>query len=245
MKQRIRLYIADMDEAFVAGVRGFAGRKGDIEIVGSSVNGIRALNDIIRLTPDVLLTDVSLPGLDGIALLRESQRLRKPPAVIVCTGFYSLACMECARRYGASFFLCKPVEAENLCDLVMECGGNRPTASAPKSIIEDDAERRRIAAARAVLKRIGMPARLSGSGYIVEAVARYHGDATLLKNLSRGLYAHLATRMDTTVPRVERSLRSAIAVAYERGELRDRFPRRPSNKEFIEYVMRAVDEESD
>lgn len=243
--KKVRLYIADMDEAFVAGMRAFAGRKGDIEIIGSSVNGIRALNDIIRLTPDVLLTEVSLPGLDGIALLRESQRLRRPPAAIVCTGFYSLACMECARRHGASFFLCKPVEPDNLADLILECGRNRPPVSTPNANPEDDAERRRAATARAVLKRLGMPARLSGSSYIIEAVARHHGDATMMKNLSRGLYAQLASRMDTTVPRVERSLRSAIAVAYERGELRDRFPRRPSNKEFIEYMMRAVEEEGE
>ena len=243
--KKVRLYIADMDEAFVAGVRDFASRGGKIETVGSSGNGNRALNDIIRLKPDVLITEVPLPGLDGIALLREIRRLTKPPAAIVCTAFYSNACMECARRNGVSFFLIKPVNPANLTELILECGRNLPLLPAPESERVDAAERRRAARAHLLLKRLGMPAKLSGCGYIVEAVARYHGEALLMKNLSRGLYAQLASRMDTTVSRVERSLRSAIAVAYERGDLRQRFPRRPSNKEFIEYMMRAVDEESE
>lgn len=235
--KKVALYIADMDEAFVSRIRSAFNRQDAIEVVGSCSDGNRALKDIIRLAPDVLLTDISLPGLDGFALLREGRKLSKPPEVIVCTEFYSGACMECARRCGASFFLCKPIEPESLSALVLECGRNRPAIP-----MDGESRHRQTAAAHALLKRIGMPARLAGSAYVVEAVSHCRGDAALMKNLSRGLYAELAERMDTTVPRIERSLRNAIAVAYERGALREVFTCRPSNKEFIEYIMKAVDD---
>lgn len=243
--RKVTLYIADMDEAFVSRVYGAIVRHASIEIVGRNGNGAQSLKDVIRLSPDVLLVDIPLPGLDGIALLRECQRLKRPPSVVVCTSFYSPACMECARRYGAAFFLCKPIDPASLPELILECHRCKPPAQPMKSIEEDETARRRATVARSMLKHLGMPSNLSGSAYLVEAVVQLHNDALLMKNLSRGLYAELARRMNTTAARVERSLRSAIAVAYERGAMRERFHRRPSNKEFIEYMMRAVDEEEE
>ena len=242
--KKVRLYIADMDELFVAKVRGIASRKSAIEIVGSSGDGVQAVRDIEQLMPDVLLTDTALPGVDGIALLRQSQRLKRPPVVVICTGFYSNASIERARRYGASFFLCKPVDPQSLSDMLVECGQCASVGApvANNRDPEDAGARNRAAAVRGLLKQLGIPARLNGSAYIIEAVVRCNGNALLMKNLSKGLYAELAVRMDTTVARVERSMRSAIAIAWERGTLREHMPFRPSNKAFIEFVMRAVDE---
>ena len=235
---RIRLYIADLDAAFIARIRAAAAPCREIEIVGTASDGAVALNDIQRLRPDVLLTDIPLPGLDGIALLREAHRMRKPPAVIVCTRFYSNASMECACKYGASFFLCKPVEPASLPRLILECGG---TDAAEEPAEADAPRQRRSEQAKRLLRRLGFPAKLSGSGYLLEAALLAGDDPLLMKNLSRGVYCQLASRMGTTVSRVERCLRSAISVAYDRGELSARFPSRPSNRELLDYLLRELD----
>ena len=83
---RVTLYIADMDGGFISQVRNLLSGNHYIEIVGSASDGRRALNDIQRLSPDVLLTDISLPEMDGISLLRETRRFRHPPTVIVCSA---------------------------------------------------------------------------------------------------------------------------------------------------------------
>lgn len=237
------LYIADMDRQFVTSVRNAVAGSHGIALVGNSDNGRNALKDIIRLSPDVVLADIPLPELDGIALLRETQRLRRPPAVIICTRFCSDATLQCACKYGAAFFLCKPIELKALPGLIVECAlsvRNTPTGStAPNN--EGEAMNMRAEIARRMLKELGMPARLDGSAYILEAVLHCHGDDKLLRNLSSGLYAELANRLETTAPRIERSLRSAIAIAYERGALRQRFPQKPSNKAFLEYFMGSVE----
>ena len=81
-----------------------------------------------------------------------------------------------------------------------------------------------------------------GAAYCLEAAVYCHDDAMLLRNLSKGLYAQLAQRMGTTVSRIERSMRSAIGIAYDRGTLNRHFSHRPTNREFLEYLMNAVDQ---
>lgn len=241
---RVTLYIADMDARFIDRVRRALAGHPDIAVSGSAGDGVRALEEIRRLNPDVLLTDISLPGLDGVALLRETRRLQRPPAVIICTRFCSDAIMACTCRLGASFFLCKPVEPARLPGLILECQACR--APAPREAIREDesAPQQRLAAsARALLVRMGMSPRLSGYAYALQAVQCCRGDGRLLKNLSSGVYARLAAQTGSTVPRVERALRSAIATAYERGALREHFPRRPTNRQFIEYLLREADAE--
>lgn len=241
--EKYRVYIADMDQAFTASVRRALASNAALAVVGNAANGRQAMKDIVRLAPDIVLADIPLPELDGIALLRETRRLRHPPAVIICTRFCSDASMQCACKYNAAFFLCKPIDCRALPGLLIECG-KAASASAnlhDGTIAADESTDGRGEIARSLLREYGMPARLDGCAYLIEAALCAQGDAMLFRNLSNGLYAVLARLMGTTVPRIERSLRSAIGVAYERGSLSRFFAQKPSNKAFLEHFMRAVD----
>lgn len=242
--EKYSLYICDLDERFVSMVRSVVSESTAIDVVGNSDNGRQGLGEILRLKPDVVLTDIPLPGLDGIALLRQTRRFVQPPAVIICTRFYSDAIMRQASRYGAAYFLCKPIELQTLPGLIAECGGCRAESSVRHPEVDeiDEVQRRRAGIALSLLKELGLSPRLYGSAYILEAALHCHDDATLFKNLTQGLYAVLAGRMDTTPSRIERSLRNAIDIAYERGTLSRHFPHKPTNKEFLEHIMRAIDE---
>ena len=242
--KKCRFYIADMDEQFVTRVRGAIARCAGIEIVGSTGNGRTALTESLRLKPDVVMTDIPLPELDGISLLHEFRRISNAPSVIVCTRFYSDASMQCASKYGAAFFLCKPIEIATLPELILECARSRqePVLNTENRMLENEAQRLRGAITLELLKDLGMSARLDGAAYCIEAAVYCHDDALLMRNLSKGLYAQLAQRMGTTVSRIERSMRSAIAIAYNRGTLSRHFSHRPTNREFLEFLMNAVDQ---
>ena len=152
--------------------------------------------------------------------------------------------MQCASRNGAAFFLCKPIETSTLPELILECGRSRqePILDSDNQRLENDTERLRGAIVHKLLKELGMSARLDGAAYFMETAVHCHGDALLFKNLSKGLYAQLAQRMDTTVSRIERSMRCAIAIAYDRGTLSQHFSHRPTNREFIEFLMYTVEQ---
>ena len=242
--RKCRFYIADMDEQFTRKIRAVIARCSGIEVVGNAANGRTALTEVLRLKPDVVMTEIPLPELDGISLLREFRRFSPAPSVIVCTRFYSDASLQCTSRNGAAFFLCKPIETATLPELILECGRSRqePIFDSDNQRLENDAELLRGAIVHKLLKELGMSARLDGAAYFVETAVHCHGDALLFRNLSKGLYAQLAQRMDTTVSRIERSMRSAIAIAYDRGTLSQHFSHRPTNREFIEYLMHTVEQ---
>ena len=241
---KLKLYIADVDAEHIEKMRQCATRSGRFEIVGTSGDGSRALKQIQSLKPHLLVTDVPLPGLDGIMLLKELQALKCQPVSIVCTRFYSDECVARACRYGARYFMYKPVDYNRIAEIMQECWADsqrshqaitgRPQSALPNA--------EKINLAREIIRNLGIPAKLSGCQYLVESILRLDDNMALLRNLSKGLYAEIAKELDATPGGVERSMRSAISAAYARGNMSKYFERCPTNKEFIEFLHQQVND---
>lgn len=239
---RIRLLVVDADPIFTDKVcRSLAGAS-NIEIVGTECNGHQAMKRIALLHPDMILMDVQLPGMDGLSILKETRLMKRPPIVIFCTRFYSEFSMENAQRNGAAYFLYKPIEFHALSGLITECyaAAHAATQSVPRGIAAESRVNE-IPQIRALLMEMGIPSRLTGNLYLVESILLIKDNRMLLSNLSKGLYSELSIKMGTTPARVERALRNAISIAYDRGRLKKYFACRPSNKEFIEYMLNALE----
>ena len=230
------MFIADADEAHIENVTRCVSRYRKIEIVGTAKDGMTALKHIARDEPDALLTDIQLPGLDGIMLLKDIRLLQHPPISIVCTHFYSDFCVTKANRYGACYVLYKPVDYNRLPEVILECyksgmAARRSAGFASKAAGQQGS------VVRSLLNDMGIPSKLAGAHYLIESILCLEDDSALMRNLSKGLYQSVAQRMHTTPERVERSLRSAISIGYDRGSLGKLFPAKPTNKAFIEYLM--------
>ena len=85
--EKIKLFIADANPEHIERVRHALAQSETLRIAGTSCDGRSALRQIVRLNPDALLTDIQLPGLDGISLLKELRYMKRPPVCIVCTRF--------------------------------------------------------------------------------------------------------------------------------------------------------------
>ncbi len=242
---RIRLFIVDVDPVHTINVCKSIASISNIEIIGTEEDGSKALKRISALHPDVLLTDIQLPGLDGIGLLKEIQLLRHPPITIVCTRFYSDISLEYAYKHGAAYFLYKPVEYHMLPEIISECYKSFRNDSR-RNTFPNDAQQIRlndISRIRNLLIQMSISPKLIGSLYMTESVLRLKENFLLIRNLSKGLYAEIAAQMNTTPSRIERSLRNAIATAYEHGTLRQYFKHRPTNKEFIQYILSTLNDD--
>ena len=241
---KLSLYIADVSEEFILNVLASVGRTPSIRVVGFARDGLTALEQIQALHPNVLLTDVQLPGLDGLDLMRRTRQLRQPPLCIACTRFYADIALDAALQCGAAYFVFKPISFERLPGIITSCWEIRRSAS-KKAPASGRADQINIGRIRDMLNDMGFPIRRSGSLFVIESMFRLHMDPGLLRNLSKGLYAELASTFDTTPACIERSLRSAIAYAYEHGGLSEIFPQRPSNRAFIQYILNAFDMETE
>ena len=244
--EKMKLMIADADDPFVELAGHYLSSTPDVEILGRMRSGREALRRIRTDQPDAVLFDLILPELDGISLLRGVMDLPFPPAMICCTRFNSDVALEAARTYGASFLMYKPVELKALHTTIIACTQlHRNVRRANRAALDTGAgSAPQFAHIRNYLVSLGIPSKLIGCGYLAEAVRLAAADVSLTRNLSKGLYLEIARSMNTTPSRVERCIRNAISVAYQSGSLEGKLLTCPSNKEFINYMLRSFEGET-
>jgi len=240
---RIKLLIADSDKRFAEMASHFMMNYADIEVIGCKHNGQDALRAIRSGHPDVVLFDAVLPELDGITLLRHVNEMQRHPAMICCTRFYSDITMEAMRTFGAAYLLLKPVELQTLHPLITSCAQLNRSIQADNRALNENLEHRseRRVLIRNFIVSLGIPSKLIGCSYLVEALCLAKEEPSLIRNLSKGLYLEIARSMNSTPTRIERCIRNAISIGFNTGGLDANLTSCPSNKEFINYALRLLD----
>lgn len=241
--EKIRLLIVDVDALFADLAQRFLQNFPDIEVIGIESNGQDALRCIRTLRPDAVLFDAVIPGMDGIALLRNVNELNNPPAMICCTRFYSDVTVEAMRTFGAAYIMFKPVELQALHPAITSCTKlHRKMRSINRNLgVSEQSEHCNTARIRNYIVSLGVPSKLIGCSYLTESVRLAQEDISLTRNLSKGLYLEIARSMNSSPSRIERCIRNAISAAYHSGALEGKMVSCPSNKEFINYILRTIE----
>ena len=240
----IKLLIVDAEDSFSELAGHYLSGFPDMEILGRERSGRFALHRIRSELPDAVLFDLILPELDGISLLRGVMDMPSPPAMICCTRFSSDVALEAARTYGACYLLYKPVELKALHPAISTCTRlHRSIRRVNRAALESDSRGdQQYIHIRNHLVSLGIPSKLIGCGYLAEGVRLAATDVSLTRNLSKGLYLEISRSMNTTPSRVERCIRNAISAAYQSGGFEGKMLTCPSNKEFINYVLRTMEQ---
>jgi two-component system response regulator DesR len=114
----IRILLAE-DQAMVRGaLSALLGLEGDIEVLGAAADGEAAWRELQRLKPDVLVTDIEMPGLSGLELAQRIQRHALPIKVVIVTTFGRAGFLRRALDAGVSGYLLKDAPAEDLADAI-------------------------------------------------------------------------------------------------------------------------------
>jgi DNA-binding NarL/FixJ family response regulator len=116
----VRVLLAEDDDGFAAALKALLGDHAEIEVVGRACNGAEAVRLVETLRPDVLVTDVEMPGLDGIEVTRHMRDTGAPVRVVVVTGSDVEAHVWRAHEAGADAFVRKSEAAGRLVDTVLE-----------------------------------------------------------------------------------------------------------------------------
>ena len=241
--EKIKLLLVDQDTRFAELVEHFMKNFPDIDLLGVESNGNDAFQRIRLLRPDAVLFDLVLPGMDGIAMLRKVNGLNNPPAMICCTRFFSDVALEALRTYGAAYVMFKPVELQALHPAIVSCAQlHRKLHRINQCTDYESGDAQiNISRIRNHIVSLGIPSKLIGCSYLTEAVRLAREDLTLTRNLSKGLYLEISRSMHSSPTRIERCIRNAISAAYQSGAFEGQMVSCPSNKEFINYLLRTIE----
>ena len=246
VQNRLRVLVADDNRDLCALLDRAINTQPDMECVGSAYNGAEAVRLIRDTRPDVVILDLVLPLLDGIAVLesvREQERERSPH-VILFTAFGREDSARRAAELGADYFIVKPFDLDTLTARIRQFAREKPPAPssepAPTAPAED-LERQ----VTLIMQEIGIPAHIRGYAYLRQAIMVMAEKRGKISTISRDVYPAVAERYGTTPSRVERAIRHAITLAWERGNPqqvnwifgRDATAIRPSNAEFMATVV--------
>ena len=243
--RKIKLLVADGNAEFRTLVAETLKGADDIEMVGAAKDGQEALHLLEAHSPDVLLMDLVLPRLDGIGVMKGMKT--RSTAVIVASGFISDAISAEVMSLGARYFILKPFDVGMLADRVRSVAGypreGRAVFHDSRSIRSDIELETRITA---IIHEIGVPAHIKGYQYLREAIMVAVRDREAVGAITKVLYPSVARTFNTTPSRVERAIRHAIEVAWDRGDLEtlqkffgytvSHVKGKPTNSEFIAMI---------
>jgi two-component system response regulator (stage 0 sporulation protein A) len=210
----IRIVLVDGSAAYCDVLGSYLNQQAFLEVVGVATNGVKAIEIIKDLRPDVVLLDVLIPQLDGISVLGEFANVEEKPRFIIFTGFGSEEVINRANELGASFFILKPFNHSTLAARIREFSKawqyQRVVQKAEKYFDLDDEVGK-------IMRELGVPVHIKGYNYLHESIVCVFDDQSLLGTLSRRLYPKIAKEFNTTPPKVERAIRNAIQLACARG----------------------------
>ena len=252
METKTRILLADANSEFGKLLEETLRPERDLELAGIAADGPEALAKLRELRPDVLLMDLVLPRLDGLELLRRLPETGCSCAVIVLSGFINAQVVADCAALGAAYFMPKPCDVASLLQRIRQLSQSRDGGLSPEGIDCRSAAQlsRREADLEAtvteIIHEIGVPAHIKGYQYLREAIILTIQDMDIINAVTKVLYPEVAKRYSTTPSRVERAIRHAIEVAWDRGDIEvlqkyfgytvSNIKGKPTNSEFIAMI---------
>ena len=221
MKKAIKILIADENTGDRQALCNELRKAGFTNLLEAG-NGEEALIQIGKNHPDIAIIDVWLSKLDGIGVLNNCQNLKfapdKPPAFIVVSMVSKQSIFIEAANSGADLCLLKPYNVESLCRHINSLARSRNGEEAqaePEQEKAPDME----AQVTKIIHQIGVPAHIKGYQYLRTAILLTIKDSDIINSVTKVLYPSVAKQYSTTTSRVERAIRHAIEVAWDRGDV--------------------------
>ena len=208
-KRLPKIYVADTVEENL--VVEYFKNSDNFEFVGASVDGVSVVDEVLEKQPDILVLEVMLQNLDGFAVLEKIRSLKdKMPKVFFVSNLSHSGFVAKALQSGASYFMVKPISPENLETRIFEVLDNHKEKSENKQLDERISN---------IFISIGIPAHIKGYQFLREAVKLAVEEPEIIGSITKKLYPTIAERFETSSSKVERGMRHAIEVAWNRGKI--------------------------
>ena len=192
-----------------------------MEVEMCEKDGKKLLERSVTLKPDVIIADVFMPNLDIIGVLDGIKKMNVSdrPLVMAMSNFDSARLEKETLEAGASYYFLKPFDVKTMAERIVRLSGNRSggvSKTATDSNIGDDELELMVTE---IIHQIGVPAHIKGYHYLREAIILSVRNSEMIDSVTKLLYPMVAKKFSTTASRVERAIRHAIEVAWDRGNI--------------------------
>jgi len=250
MNKEVSVLIADENKEVVNKIKNTLENYGEFTNVETADNGEEALAKILEINPDIAIIDVILSGLDGYMVIEEAKRKLCKTKFIVVSSLSSETFVQKAMNLGVEYYMIKPVSPELVYKRIVDVYSFKEEKR--KDIIEGLSENK-IGKNKVLEEKItnifitvGIPAHIKGYYFLREAIKMAIETPEIVNSITKKLYPSIAERFETSASKVERAIRHAIEVAWNRGKIENinsvfgvkvySNNEKPTNGEFIALV---------
>lgn len=228
MRKKINVLIADDNKDFCDIISEYLQKQEDIDVVGIANDGLEVMDMIYTTQPDILVLDIIMPHLDGLGVLEKlnSSDMEVIPKIIVLSAVGQDKITQRAISLGADYYIVKPFDLEifvkRMRELILDESTEiekRPLIASNVSQIGSTKNSSLESGVTNIIHEIGVPAHIKGYQYLREAIMMVVNNIELLSGITKELYPSIAEKFNTTPSRVERAIRHAIEVAWNRGRI--------------------------
>ena len=247
MSDKKRIIVADGSEEFRRMLAELMDREEDLTVTAQTGSGEELLELTATLKPDVVVMDLMLTGQDGMEVLDGLNRLgASRPRTLVLSAFNGPNLAAEISERGGDYWMLKPCRPQAVIERT------RRLMSAPElSDVQEEEEAKKLERqVTAIIHEIGVPAHIKGYQYLREAISLAVADMEVINAVTKVLYPAVAKKFGTTASRVERAIRHAIEVAWDRGDLEtlqkyfgytvSNAKGKPTNSEFIAMIADRI-----
>ncbi len=258
--KKIQVGLADDNQDFCNAVKEFICKQDNMEILFIANDGLETLELIDKgKIPDVLVLDMVMPHMDGFGVLESlnQKRLDKFPRVIMTSSVGQDTMIRKAIDLGAQYYMMKPINLGMLIKTINQFDENntglyirqqdsaanlRKTMVLKDTLINNDLE----IDITNIIHEVGVPAHIKGYQFLRDAIMLVVHQPEILSAVTKELYPNIAMMNNTTPSRVERAIRHAIELAWNRGRIETleslfgytvkNDKGKPTNSEFIAII---------
>lgn len=215
---------------------------GEFEVVGAKTNGIVALEEIKKEKPDVIIMDVVLSGVDGFNLIEKINELKIDTKIIIVSSLSLEGFITKALNLGVSYYMIKPFSMDvlksRILDVLKNDNNTKTLVVGKNKNLEEKITN--------IFITVGIPAHIKGYQFLREAIKMAIDNPDIINSITKKLYPSIAEKFETSASKVERAIRHAIEVAWNRGKIENintlfgikvySNNEKPTNGEFIALV---------
>ena len=212
---KIKVLVIDDNIQLVDMVKEYFSSHAVIEVSDVAYNGNEGLSLLESKKYDIVLLDLIMPGMDGIKLLEECEKRKINARIIVLTSYNSPEVIRKVSGLGIKYFMLKPFELSELEGKILEYS-NTNSIDSKKKVIDMYYCNLQMAITK-LLHELGVPSHIKGYTYIREGITMIYNEPALSSAITKELYPAIGKKFDTTASRVERAIRHAIEVSWNRG----------------------------